>query len=130
MKARNADSESTIAAKNSEIMALKNKSESISSELKKVQALIEDGRQSLAEKSAEAARLQDELQRAETSRKQAEEKLKAVQKELDMQRHNSESVKASLEKKLKDQVSTPGAVPLGQYPWGLCSSSADVTDLA
>ena len=56
------------------------------------------------QKAQETAKAQEELQKSIQNGKDLEEKLRNIQKDFDCQRHNAESVKAALEKKIKDQV--------------------------
>ena len=50
---------------------------------------------------------QEELQKSIQTGKDLDEKLRNIQKDFDCHRHNAESVKAALEKKIKDQVCQP-----------------------
>ena len=48
-------------------------------------------------------------------RNDLEEKLKNLQKDVDLQRHNAEAAKASVEKKMKDQVLDFYVEPKAKY---------------
>jgi hypothetical protein len=100
----NSISETLLADKEAEIMSLRSEVKSVSEDLKKAKNLIEESRESFQLKSLEAIKVHDELQKSIQACKDLEEKLKNIQKEFDCQRHNAESVKSSMEKKLKDQV--------------------------
>ena len=99
------NSHKILSEKESEIMSLRKEKTSLSEDLSKAQRLIAESRESVNLKAQEASRCQEELQKSSQTIKDLEEKLKNLQKESECQRHNAESVKGSLEKKLKDQVS-------------------------
>ena len=99
------NSHKILSEKESEIMSLRKEKTSLSEDLSKAQRLIAESRESVSLKAQEASRCQEELQKFSQTVKDLEEKLKNLQKESECQRHNAESVKGSLEKKLKDQVS-------------------------
>jgi hypothetical protein len=73
-------------------MSLKDEAKSITEELRKAQTLIVEARESLNSKSAEATKCQGDLQKAEQGRQELEERLKALQKDYDLHRHNAELV--------------------------------------
>jgi septal ring factor EnvC (AmiA/AmiB activator) len=98
-------SESILLEKESEIMSLGKEKHALFEDLSKAHRLIAESREASNQKDAEAAKCKEDLQKSSQLVNDLEDKLRNVQKQFDCQRHNAESVKGSLEKKLKDQVS-------------------------